>query len=90
MPRRYKKHPVSLLDYTFDFATEWLDGDTIASYVVEATNCTLDSDSATTGAVTVWIDGGSMGVVPPSVSCTVTTAAGREDTRTILFDMTIR
>jgi hypothetical protein len=90
MPKKYKKHPVSLLDYTFDWGDEWLGADTISAYEVTATNCTLDADSSTTTAVTVWIDGGSLGIVPPSVSCTITTAAGREDTRTILFDMTIR
>jgi hypothetical protein len=89
MPKSFKKSPASLLDYVFDF-TDWLDGDTIASYTVSVSGVTLDSDSGTTTAVTVWLDGGTATSGLPSCTCAIVTAAGREETRTMTFDMVTR
>lgn len=77
----FTKDPDAVLDYVWDWAA-WLDGDTITSHDVTAdTGLTVETSSATTTAVTVWLSGGTAGETY-SVACTIDTAAGRTDERT--------
>jgi hypothetical protein len=89
MPKSFKKDERELLDYVFNWE-EWLDGDTISSYTVDVSGITLDDDTGTTTAVTVWLDAGSATTALPSCACSIVTAAGRESTRTMTFDMVTR
>lgn len=77
----YIKDPDSILDYSFDWS-EWLGADTISSYVITVSGVTLDSDSNTATAVTVWLSGGAAGTVA-TVECEITTAGGRTCERTM-------
>lgn len=79
----YIKDPDAVLDYPFDWS-DWLEtSDTIASYVITvASGLTLDSDSNTTTAVVPWLSGGTAGTTY-TVACSITTADGRTDERTI-------
>lgn len=80
------KDPDAVLDYPFDWST-WLDGDTISSHTITAdSGITVDSSSATTSVVTVWLSGGTAGA-SYSVACRITTAAGRTDERTIRIEV---
>ncbi len=82
MPRSFTHDPDAVLDYLFDWS-DWLGADTIASHTVTAgTGLTVDSSTATTTAVTVWLSGGSVGA-SYAVACHIVTAAGREDDRTV-------
>jgi hypothetical protein len=82
MARSYIQDPDAVLDYQFDWA-DWLGADTIASHTVTAaTGLTVDSSTATSTAVRVWLSGGSVGA-SYAVTCHVVTAAGREDDRTV-------
>lgn len=76
----------AVLDYEFDWSA-WLDGDTISSYSLSATGITVDSDSNTTTAVTVWVSAPSSGA---TLTCHIVTAAGREDDRTMTFTLSGR
>ncbi len=78
----FRKDPQAILDYVIDWS-DWLDGDTItASTWTAPTGITVDSDSHTTTATTVWLSGGTLGETYSLVNH-ITTAAGREDDRTI-------
>lgn len=81
----FEKDPDAVLDYQFDWS-DWLpDGDTIDSYTVtEEDGITVDSDSATSTAVTVWLSGGAAGE-NYNVVCHIVTTAGREDDRTAVI-----
>lgn len=83
----FTKDPNAVLDYSFDWATEWLvAGETISSHVMTVgTGLTKDSDSENGGIVTVWLSGGTAGVNYP-VACKIVTSAGRTDERTILIE----
>ncbi len=86
MPRSFTHDPDAVLDYLFDWS-DWLGADTIASHTVTAgTGLTVDSSTATTTAVTVWLSGGSVGA-SYAVTCHIVTAAGREEDRTMTFTM---
>ena len=85
--------PNAVLDYRWDWApatngtgrTDWLEaGETITATTVTGTGCTVDSSSITDAgtSVTAWISGGTVGA-QASVTCHITTSAGREDDRTI-------
>lgn len=54
-----------------------------------ATVATVDSHTATTTAVTVWLSGGTSGT-RGTIACHITTSAGRQDVRTITVDATDR
>jgi hypothetical protein len=74
------KDPDARLDYTVDWAT-WLtasDSDTLASvdFTVTPVGLTVDTSTFTTTDATVWLTGGTVGVIY-TVNCRVTTAAGR-------------
>ena len=83
----FTKDPNAVLDYSFDWAAEWLTvGETISSHVMTVgTGLTKDSDSESSGIVTVWLSGGTAGVNYP-VACKIVTSAGRTDERTILIE----
>jgi hypothetical protein len=84
MPKSFRIDPNAKKDYAFDWS-EWLRGDTIASYTLAAWgDVTIVSDSRTDTAVTVWVSGVDDGAVG-SIVCHVVTAAGREDDRTMVF-----
>lgn len=95
------KDPNAVLDYTWNWA-DWLDpvSDTIASVSFVATGVTVDSSSivdadtsdtppvtVTDGGVRAFISGGTAGGAKPTVVCRITTAGGRIDDRTIVFNM---
>lgn len=83
----FEKDPDAVLDYEFDWS-DWLPtGDTIASAVVTAdTGLTIDSQSETTTAVTVWLSGGTA-ITSYEVTCHIVTAEAREDDRTIVVQV---
>lgn len=84
-----KRDTTAVLDYVWDW-TDWLDDDTIASATVTGTGCTVNSQSYTTTKVTAWISGGSTTTAPPTATCHITTAAGRQDDRSVVFAMVDR
>lgn len=78
------KDPQAVLDYHEDWS-DWLPtGDTIstAAWSVASGDVTIDSESATPTVTTVWLSGGTADTTA-EVTCHITTAAGREDDRTI-------
>jgi hypothetical protein len=81
----FTKDPDAVLDYEFDWS-DWLaTGDGIASHTVTPdTGLTVDSDSATSTAVTVWLSGGTVNE-NYNVVCHIVTTAGREDDRTAVI-----
>jgi len=82
--KSFVKDPDATLDYAFDWSTHWLqDGETIDSYTVTiASGLTKDSDSESSGTVTVWLSGGTAGETY-EVACKIVTSHGRTDERTI-------
>jgi hypothetical protein len=81
----FVKSPASTLDYEFDW-TNWMPAtDTISSVTFTAsTGLTVASSPApshTTLTATAWLTGGTAGQTY-TLSCTITTAAGRIDQRT--------
>jgi hypothetical protein len=83
----FYKDPDAVLDYAFDWADEWLEDDTIASYSINVpTGITVDSDSDTAGVVTVWLSGGTAGE-SYTVTCRVVTDAGRTDDKSMHFNV---
>ena len=85
------KDPNAVLDYAFNWAGDddhdpWLeDGDTISSHVVTVdTGITKDSDSESSGVVTVWLSGGTAGT-DYTIACKIDTSAGRTDERSIVI-----
>lgn len=75
------KRSAAVLEYLEDW-TDWLEsGDTISSSTWSAqTGITVDSESETTTAATVWLSGGTH-LNTYAVKNTITTAGGRTDTR---------
>lgn len=78
----FTKDPDALLDYEIDWAT-WLNGDqiTVSSWAVPA-GITSPTDTNTTTTTTIWLSGGTAGQWYDCVNH-ITTAAGREDDRTL-------
>jgi hypothetical protein len=76
------KDPDAVLDYGWDWSA-WLNGDTItaSSWTVEA-GITADSDTFDATTTTIWLSGGTVGTSYALVNH-ITTAAGREDDRTL-------
>ena len=91
---QFPKDPSAVLEWVFDWkpltngvsgaSSDWLaTGETISSYVITVdTGLTKNSDSQSSGAVTVWLSGGTAGT-NYKVACLITTSAGRTDERTI-------
>lgn len=88
MPTTYLADPESVLDYSFDWATSWLDdGETISSYTVTVpAGMTLASHSQAAGVVTAWISGGTVNT-RYRVECKIVTSAGRTDERSITISV---
>jgi hypothetical protein len=77
------KDPSAVLDYPFDWSS-WLESsETISSHTVTVdSGITKDSDSESSGIVTVWLSGGTAGKIY-EIACEITTNLGRTDERTI-------
>jgi hypothetical protein len=90
----YIKDPNAVLDYAFDWkpytngvtgaTSDWLaSGETISSHTVTVeAGLTKDSDSESSGKVTVWLSGGTAGTWY-TVACKIVTSASRTDERTM-------
>lgn len=79
-----RKSPGGVLDYTFDWNTNWLDGDTISTSSWSAdSGITIDSDTNTTTTATVWLSGGTADT-EYEVTNTIVTAGGRTAQRTLI------
>lgn len=76
----YDKDPNSVLDYRWDWST-WLQAsETISNHsIVSEAGITVDSSSATTTAVTVWLSGGTEGAAYVVTSRVVTNQGRTED-----------
>jgi hypothetical protein len=77
LPLRWPaKDPDELLDYSIDW-TARLAGDTLSSVEWILPNELIEDHKSQSGAVaTIWLGGGTLGIVH-TVTCRVTTAAGR-------------
>ena len=94
MAQQFVKDPNAVLDWAFDWndsTSPWLaTGETISSYTVTVdTGITKDSDSQSSGKVTVWLSGGTEGTTY-DVACKIVTSASRTDERTIKIRVTQR
>ena len=71
------KDPNAKLDYTIDW-TQWLDTDTItaSTWEVSSTELTIESNSNTNTATTVWLSAGLAGQIY-TVTNRITTTLGR-------------
>ena len=83
----YRMAPGALLDFQFDW-TAWLarDGDFITSYeITPGPGVTVSSDQEIAGVVTAWLElvDTIRCTVTTHIICTVTTNAGRTDSRAI-------
>jgi hypothetical protein len=86
MTQIFTKDPDAVLDYAFDWSSWLATGETISSHTITVeTGITKDSDSESSGVVTVWLSGGTA-ENEYDVACKIVTSAGRTDERT----MTIR
>lgn len=89
--RTFTKDPDARLDYTVDWgASGWLGADTIASvaWTVPA-GLTSDANTSTTTTATIWLLGGTAST-DYTVTCRITTAAGRIDDRSLLIQVRSR
>lgn len=82
MPSSFVKDPDAKLDYYINW-TSWLAGDTISlSTWVSTDGVTLSAETVLGGVTRVWVDGGTAGAVV-ALTNHITTAAGREEDRTL-------
>lgn len=81
----FTKDPNAVLDYKFDWS-DWLaTSETISSYVVTVeSGLTKDSDSESSGMITIWLSGGTA-YTAYTVACKITTNMSRTEERTILI-----
>ena len=81
--KNFEKDPSAVLDYAFNW-NDWLEsGETISSHVVTVeTGLTKDSDSESSGVVTVWLSGGTHGE-DYIIACLISTNLGRDEERSI-------
>lgn len=86
--KTFPKDPAAVLDYAFDWSAKWLQsGETIVSYSVAVdAGITKDSDSESSGTVTVWLSGGSVGT-SYTVTCQITSSLGRTDERSATINV---
>ena len=81
----YIKDPSAKLDYSIDWS-RWLPtGDTISAVTWSASGVTVSASPApshASGVATAWLEGGTEGE-DATVTCQVTTTAGRIDERSI-------
>jgi len=83
-PNTFEKDPDAVLDFGVNW-TPWLNGDTIINSVWDVPSGITGSSSSHNGKITtIWLSGGED---KKSYSLTnhITTAAGREDDRTIII-----
>lgn len=86
MGKSFIKDADSTLDYVFDWS-EWLGTNTISSYeVIVPEGLTKESDSQADGKVTVWLSGGACGE-RYTVTCRITTSAGRIEDRSMVLQI---
>jgi hypothetical protein len=89
MSDSYIKDPNAVLDYAFDWATEWMPaGDSIstASWGIDVApdaSLTINSTSIVAGNPTAFLGGGTAGS-DYVVRCRITTTQGRIDDRSVL------
>jgi hypothetical protein len=84
--KSFVKDPHAVLDYTGDWSA-WLGDDTIVTSTWDIPDgITLDNEENTTTGVTIWLSGGTAGTRYALVNH-ITTAAGREDDRTITISV---
>ena len=78
------KDPDARLDYRWDWSAWLTDGDTITSHTLTSEGVTVESSSHDDTSVTAWVSGGTQA---GSVTCRITTEAGRIDDRTMTFQI---
>lgn len=85
--KKIDKDPSGVLDYSFDWATNWLGADTISTstWTVPA-GIVKDSDSDSSGVTTVWLSGGTPGT-QYTITNTIVTAAGRTEERSVIINV---
>lgn len=80
----FTKDPDAVLDYQIDWS-DWLGADTISASTWAAdTGITVDSETETTTAATVWLSGGTAGD-DYVVTNEIVTAGGRTEQRSLLI-----
>jgi len=84
----FRKDPDAVLDYQIDWEA-WLGSDTISASTWSVSGVIQDSATNTTTTTTVWLSGGAVGV-DGSATNHITTAAGREEDRTITLSIAER
>lgn len=84
MTNIFTKDPDAVLDYQWDWGTNWLeDGEAITSAVITVPDgLTLDSQDDTSTTITAWLSGGTVDE-GYQVTCHITTDQDREDDRSI-------
>jgi len=84
------KDPQAVLDFNWDWSV-WLgEGETITDKTVTPdVGLTVNSSSINGGIVAAWLAGGEIGT-SYSVACTITTSAGRTETRRIQISVGLR
>ena len=90
------KSPVAVLDYPIDWALlEWLEpGETIVSQTVTAdpgitVNAVNPLPSGAATLIQIWLSGGAVGTTY-TVTCQITTSAGRTDERSFRLNCILR
>ena len=85
--KKIDKYPSAVLDYQVDW-TEWLDTDEIATSVFSATlGITVNTQLHDLSKTTVWLAGGTHGVLY-LVNNTITTTQGRTETKSFYVQVT--
>lgn len=75
------------LDYLFDWSAWLAQDETITTFTVTAqTGLTITESSESAGKITAWVEGGTAGNTY-RVTCTITTSAGRVDSRNLLLEV---
>lgn len=83
MSNRFIQDPAAVLDYQFDWSAWLPEGDTISEANVTADEgLEVSQLSHAGGKVTAWVSGGVVGRTY-LLTCSITTAGGRKDERTI-------
>lgn len=84
--KTFSKDPGSTLDYIWDWRT-WLDTDTITDHVFTVpTGMTYETSIELSGEITVWLSGGTP-KASHIVTCTISTALGRIEPRSAIFNI---
>jgi len=79
------KDPDEVVDYQFDWSLVLASGETVTTSTVTKTgSITKDSDSQSSGVVTVWVSGGTEGELC-TLASKIVTSAGRTLERTAKF-----